>query len=454
MRLTVTNLTNSSISVGGRVGKLPAGISSTTTLELTVDELEKVQSRLVALKTAGVILFTVAANTNTDDDAAEGVTVQYMEDYVTTALAGVSGGGGGGMTYVVGNSVAGDTSSNCTHLDSGNGDALRTALAAAAGTGGMVFVRRGTYTIGGATGLTTIPAGVTLMGEGYNTILALPREGQMYSLLLSGNSRLFNIAVRHTGLPTGAISDAPNNRFVEMHGSSVARDVYFECRADASSVDNYPGFWSIIRMSQFGARLETCNFLAYSATALGAGSEAIAAMAVGQYNEMINCTFGDPGASNRIDVGAEIGEGSWNRVVGCTIYNSRNYGVRIVGVGGTVERCGVQNSRLVVASGFGVGSLFVGATDMRDIRILGCDIDCAAGATAGIQFAAVNAGENIDGLAIQGCALRGAGAGTGIEITQTGGSVTNVSDSLNRVSNFATPRTNTSTGPTVTTGNY
>lgn len=377
-----------------------------------------------------------------------------------TTISSASVGGisqvGGGSTYVVGSSASGDTINTCTHLDDGSGDAFRQALASAsANGGGMVYLRRGSYSIGGSSGTTTVPSNVTVSGEDPDTVLALPTSGQMYSLVLSSDSVLNNLSVKHNSFPTGNITTGAGNRFVQMEASSLAFNVRFSCLANGASVGFYPGFWSLIRMAQEHAKIVLCTINTYSSVALGAGSEAIAAQAVGTYNEIINTRFGSSANSSLLDVAAEIGEGSWNRLVNCDIYNSRVMGVRMVGVGGTVQRTGVHNSRIIVSSGTGIGSLFVGATVFENTKITDCEINCGASATSGISLIAGGAGEDFDGVAIQNCILKGSSAGTGIILNETGaGQITNVSDSLNRITDFSSSRSGTITGPSSSVGNY
>lgn len=385
------------------------------------------------------------------------LTARYVSDLQWDVAAGPAATEpvlGGGPTYVVGNSVEGDTEDMCTHLDDGTGEAFREALTAAASDGGLVYLRRGSYQIGGAAGLTTIPENVTVVGEGYDTILALPTSGQMASLLLSGNSELQNLSVRHTAFPTANLTDGAGNRFVEMQANARAFNVLFECRANGGSVGFYPGFWSLIRMSQQHARLKFCRVVTYSSVALGSGSEAIGVMAVGTHNRIEDCTFGSSASLTSLDAACEVGEGSYNMVVNCDIFNSRTFGVRIVGVGGTVSNTAVERCRIFTQTGVGVGSLFVSPTVFSHLDVKNCQIVCSAAATAGVSFVGTDAGQDFDRLAISNCVLVGNGGGTGIIVDETSGAITNVLDSLNSVTNFSTARSGSITGPTVSVGNY
>lgn len=75
-------------------------------------------------------------------------------------------------TYVVGNSLSGDTYDQCTYLDTGDGSGVRSALAASAalftatGVRSVVVVRPGRYTMAATAAQLSIPEGVTLRGFG------------------------------------------------------------------------------------------------------------------------------------------------------------------------------------------------------------------------------------------------------------------------------------------------
>jgi len=71
MRLTITNKTPSSISVGGRVGRVHG--AAVDSFDLTIAELEGLRVKLVALADAGVIEWVTANDSG--NDSAEGATV-------------------------------------------------------------------------------------------------------------------------------------------------------------------------------------------------------------------------------------------------------------------------------------------------------------------------------------------------------------------------------------------
>jgi RNase P/RNase MRP subunit p29 len=82
MLLTITNRTKSNISIGGRVGTIRGG--ATSTYEVTISELEALRTKLVALQEAGNMLFSTAASTGTTDDGAEGATIGMTNVVVET----------------------------------------------------------------------------------------------------------------------------------------------------------------------------------------------------------------------------------------------------------------------------------------------------------------------------------------------------------------------------------
>lgn len=82
MLLTVRNITNSAVSVGGRIGTLPR--QRIAEFELTVADIEELRATLVNLTAAGKISYVVSANHDDRDDDLEMATI------------GMGGGGGGG----------------------------------------------------------------------------------------------------------------------------------------------------------------------------------------------------------------------------------------------------------------------------------------------------------------------------------------------------------------------
>lgn len=385
------------------------------------------------------------------DPAAPAAGEVYVWGGASWAPGAVASGDVRGPTFIVGNSVAGDVASEVDYLDTGNGDMLRQALTDAAVAGGLVYVRRGDYALrGGAATLTVVAGNVTLMGEGLGTRLLLPRQDQMLCFQVQG--RLYNCYVGMSGAATAALDDTAGNRFIEMLGGSIIRDCTIACIANnAAEAAFYPFFWSLLRATQPYASIQSCIVTTYSSIALGGGSEAIGLLAVGGFTEIIDTAFGDSGSSALIDVGAEIGESSGNRIVNSTVFNSRVAGVRVTGVFTNAFNA-IRACRLSVASGSGVLGLFFGGA-MNDVSITDTQISVSDG--DGITFLP-GVGESMDGLNIQNCNIIGPGAaGTGINTnTGGGGALTNMSDSLNRVLGFAVARSQVGVAPLIQVGNY
>jgi len=125
----------------------------------------------VAGEIAGIVsekLSPVSADLIIIEDSADGNNKKKVQ------IGNLPGGGGSTVdirthAIVVGNSVAGDTSDDCDYLDTGNGVQLQAALTAAGTNDVDVFIRRGTYDLGGAGASgnkLTIPAGVRVIGAG------------------------------------------------------------------------------------------------------------------------------------------------------------------------------------------------------------------------------------------------------------------------------------------------
>lgn len=365
---------------------------------------------------------------------------------VWTETTGAGGGGTAdifGPLYVVGNSAAGDTADDCTHLDSGNGNALRAALVASATGGGTVYVRRGTYNVGA--GLpAVVPGGVTLQGEGPTTVLSIPVAGDLMCVDLTGTLR--DVRIAHPFNPFGPLTTTGSDTgIVMMRGGGLVSDVEFDIRADLAAVVHYPSLWSAIRMSGGKNIAQRVKVLAYSSVALGAGNESLGIQAISSECKVLDCIIGEATAGDKIDIGIEIGEASNVVVRGCSVLRPRGMGVRlfsIFGMSGMV----VQNNELTPDSGVGVGLQRFGNGDVTGSLIQGNVITCASGAN-GIDLESTSALRNMSEVAIQGNVLAGAGTSTGIRVAESGGGVnSNLSESLNIVTGFSTPRSITVTG--------
>lgn len=71
MKLTITNLTSSSISIGGRVGRIKA--AAVNSFDLTIADLEALRPKLVDLASSHTISWVTANDAG--NDSAEGATV-------------------------------------------------------------------------------------------------------------------------------------------------------------------------------------------------------------------------------------------------------------------------------------------------------------------------------------------------------------------------------------------
>jgi len=386
----------------------------------------------------------------TDGSPAATALARYIQAPTTRSLVGLlsasgalSGPAGDAHTplYVVGNAPAGDTSDSCTHLDTGDGDAYRDALADAVVTGGGVYVLRGDYELrpSGAAGPTVVDGSVAVRGEGDRTRLVLPSSGEMLALQVAG--LMERLAITMASNPGGALLDGDANRFINVSGGARLVRCLIACQASAGTVSNFPGFWTMLRMTDNGALLNACRLRTYSSVALGAGSVATAAQATGQRNRIENCIFGDSGAANQVDIGVELGEGSFNSCVGSTIHRSRVAGVLFVVVGGDVVGTKVSGCDITVDSGWGVNLDFFGNAGLIAAQVRDTTVVAAAGASGGVRFASPDAARPVTSPAVQGCVLRGGGAGTGLAMTVSGtGALTSASDLGNHVGGFSTQR--------------
>lgn len=81
--VTVVNKAARTLPVNSYFGTLAAGRSKS--VELTTYQMEQSRDQLVALAAAGLIAWSVAANTSTADDAVEAVTQGQLQDGSVTA---------------------------------------------------------------------------------------------------------------------------------------------------------------------------------------------------------------------------------------------------------------------------------------------------------------------------------------------------------------------------------
>ena len=128
-----------------------------------------------------------------DGDSASGI---------APVPGGVGGGGQHTAKIIVGNSVAGDTLSECHYLDPGDGSGVVAALAAAFLSSSDVWIRPGIYDLGaGVTpvGMITIPDGVTVRGAGRESTIFHTSDGSVsldpMAFALGNGSTLLDVAV-------------------------------------------------------------------------------------------------------------------------------------------------------------------------------------------------------------------------------------------------------------------
>ena len=126
---------------------------------------------------------------------------------------GAGGGGSGKLVYglIVGNSAAGDTSSDCDYLDTGDGVQLLAALAAAASASPpqSVGVRGGTYNLaaGAGVGPFTVQANVLMVGLGDVVLAGRVNAADQTVLYVQGSGRAESLFVKvndPTGVGTGS----------------------------------------------------------------------------------------------------------------------------------------------------------------------------------------------------------------------------------------------------------
>jgi len=326
-----------------------------------------------------------------------------------SAFGGGGGGGDRGYVIVVGNSAQGDTLAECDYLDNGNGVQLAAALAAAAleTYAPTVLLRRGLYQVSSL----TIPYGVTLAGEGFGTQLFLPQSGAMRGVTMSGESTMRDLSLTHPFQATGTLT---GTRFIEMEsGSRMLR-----CRAnvqagDVTSAGYYPGFWSLVRMSQAQCVIQDCAINTYSSVALGGGNPAIAVLVTGTGCKIMSTDFGITSA-DRVDTGISLGESGSAQVTHCRVFRSHFAGINIEAGNGNVDGFAIQGCELNVSAGDGVRNAWFGDAIVTSVAVQNCIIKNIAG--NGINFTSVSAARYFDGMSITGNILEGGGTGTGINI--------------------------------------
>lgn len=77
MKLVVTNLTSSSVALGGKAGTIKG--ARTVVFDMSMAELEALRVRLSALEASGTLSYFTAPTDTLADDSAEGTTVGYVK---------------------------------------------------------------------------------------------------------------------------------------------------------------------------------------------------------------------------------------------------------------------------------------------------------------------------------------------------------------------------------------
>lgn len=374
----------------------------------------------------------------TNDSGVAGANVAAALDTLDTAISGVTDVRG--PIAVIGNSVDGDGAGTVTHLDSGNGDAMRSALATlGAGGGGEAVLRRGDFNLiaGDGTTNTVIPANVTLRGHGDESRLLFPLSGQMLALQINGG-KLLNVQALQLLDPSDTLTDGAGNRFVEVNGDGVLENCLMSIRANSiAAAGRFPGFYSLFRVTGSGS-VRNSRFTGYSSVALGGGNECLLGQSVGGFGRIVNCVFGSPSSTDLLDVAAEIGEAGFNTVEGCSINHSRAVGVRLVSVFGLFGAL-LRGNIITADSGVAIADLFVGNGSFIGASIVSNMIECASG-VPGIRLTPTDALRDYIAAKVSDNVLRSlGGTATGIEMQPTGtGTFTGSLASNNVLRGFST----------------
>jgi hypothetical protein len=224
------------------------------------------------------------------DAISPGTTVRATVAAFRNALGVVRSG----ATVVVGNTAAGDVNLSTFNIcgfryysDPGDGTGIEAALAAV--SAGVIHVRRGTYNLqaGAVAGPLTIPAGVTLRGEGVGTVIVGRSTGNQQAVAVEDGGVLESLRI---SVPTG-VGGATGDFAVGTVGRARLSHVEIEIAPGATSalrrgVDVAGG-----RLTVHDVKISSSTFIEYDYDSVGPilGSEV----------QLLS--LGSNGANSRVD---------------------------------------------------------------------------------------------------------------------------------------------------------
>lgn len=129
--------------------------------------------------------------------------------------------------FIVGNEAEGDDEYNCDYLETGDGDAIATALASVGASGGTVFVRRGSYPVASTL---LIGDNTRLLGDNATLVLANAVQVQVDN----ANSHVDNVAF--CGFTVTAAFDS-NQMKLRSWGSILIQDIYWTGTSAAIGIE-------------------------------------------------------------------------------------------------------------------------------------------------------------------------------------------------------------------------
>lgn len=144
----------------------------------------------------------IAGTVGLSDGSTPGSVIEEVNDHEVriTALEAVTTTSRHTAGVVVGISTAGDTSSMCDYLDTGNGAQLQVAITAAAAAGKDVWVRPGTINL--AAGPISIPSASIVRFSGKTVIQ--PSATDRRALICGSSCRVYNAYINYISPSLGA----------------------------------------------------------------------------------------------------------------------------------------------------------------------------------------------------------------------------------------------------------